>query len=474
MVLREGFDKIINSKSKTFLAFCFCFLAGIAVMSLINTDKKWVMFFYRLLLVAIFFIAWYWKNKKMRFIFISLAIVIAGCWRYLSVVPDMQNYLGEELEFNAIIVAEPKIGTSQAEYMIRSKTIPDRILIKLPLYPEYRYGDSVKIRCYLEEPYSMPGGDFQYDKYLLTQGVSLVCVNPVAEFTGHNKTFLGYIFALKNIVAGKVAVLWPEPQSSLIGGLLYGERATMPKSITDNFSRVGLSHIVAVSGYNITIIAAALMTLLILAGFYRRQALWVALFCIIIFVIFTGASASAVRAGIMGSVVLLGQYFGRPSRASPALIFAATLMVLVNPYVLIWDVGFQLSFAATAGILFLANGDSVVKTTFSAIVATLPLILYHFGRLSVVALPVNLFVLWLIPYIMLFGFLSLISSFIFYPIGQILAWVTGFGLKYILFIVQIIGRQEWSSVPCKLPWWLMIMLYLLLYRIFLWQNKKLQ
>lgn len=474
MVLREGIDKIMNSKSKTFLAFCFCFLSGVAITSLTGIDREYAIYFYQLLFVAIFFIAWHWKNRALRFAFISLAMIILGCWRYLSAMPNMQDYLGKELEFSAMIVAEPKIGAGQTEYRVKSITIPNKILVKLPSYPEYRYGDRLNINCYLDAPYVMPGSDFQYDKYLLSQRVSAVCVNGNASIIGHNNTFLAYVFALKSIVAKKVAVLWPEPESSLIGGLLYGDRASIPKDISDNFSRVGLSHIVAVSGYNITIIAAALMILLIFAGLYRRQALWVALFCIALFVIFTGAPASAVRAGIMGSVVLFGQFLGRPSRAGPALIFAASLMVLVNPFVLFWDVGFQLSFAATAGIIFFSNGESAIKTTLSAIAATLPLILFHFGRLSAVALPVNLLVLWLIPFLMLFGFLALTLSFIFNPVGQILAWITGFGLKYILLIVDIIGRQNWSSVEWQIPWWLMIMLYLLLYRIYLWQNKKLR
>ncbi|MCX6781904.1 MAG: ComEC/Rec2 family competence protein [Candidatus Magasanikbacteria bacterium] len=473
MVLREGVEKIINSKSKTFLAFCFCFLFGVAVASLADLDEKYVIHFYRLLLIVIFFIALCWNKRKYRYVFIVLAIFSTGCLRYLIAVPNAQNSLGQDTQFTAKIVSEPKITLSQTEYVVKSKILRNKILAKLPSYPEYHYGDLLNITCYLDEPYVMPGSDFRYDKYLLSQGVSAACVNASAQFVGHHNSFLGNIYALKGIVAEKVAVLWPEPESSLIGGLLYGDRVGMPKDITDNFSRVGLSHIVAVSGYNITIIAAALMIILISVGLYRRQAFWVAIFSIFIYVIFTGASASAVRAGIMGSVILIGQYIGRPSRVSPALILAASLMVLVNPYILISDVGFQLSFAATAGIIFLASGTSVVKTTLAAVSATLPLILFHFGRLSIVALPVNILVLWLIPYLMLFGFMAIISSWVFLPIGQILAWLTGFGLKYILIIVDVVGRQSWSSVEWQIPWWLLLLLYLLLYRVYLWQNKKL-
>lgn len=473
MAWREGIEKIVKSKSKTFLAFCFCFILGVAVASLADLYINCAIYLYCLLLVTIFFIAWFWRDQKYRFITIALALTIIGCLRYLMAVPNGQNILGQDAQFTARIVSEPKIGLSQTEYIVKSEIYPDKIQVKLALYPEYNYGDTLGLSCYLDAPYVVPGSDFRYDKYLLSQGVSAVCVNASVRHMGHEDSLLGYIFSLKSVVAKKVAILWPEPESSLIGGLLYGDRVGIPKDIADSFSRVGLSHIVAVSGFNITIIAAALMIILIFIGLYRRQALWVAIFGIILYVIFTGASASAVRAGIMGSIILIGQYIGRPSRASPALILAASLMILANPYILIWDVGFQLSFAATAGILFLANGTSVLKTTSAAIAATLPLILFYFGRLSIVALPVNILVLWLIPYLMLFGFMAIISSWVFFPIGQILAWITGFGLKYVLLVVSIVGRQSWSSVEWQIPWWLLLLLYLLLYGIYLWQNKKL-
>ena len=255
-----------------------------------------------------------------------------------------------------------------------------------------------------------------------------------------------------------MAQLWPEPDSSLLGGLLYGDRNGLSKELTNNFNRVGLSHIVAVSGYNITIIATAVMSVLIFIGLYRRQAFWLAVAIIILFVIFTGASASAVRAGVMGSVFLVGQYLGRPSRAAPSLVLAAAVMILFNPYILFYDAGFQLSALATAGMIFLAE-DGVIKTTVAAIVATLPLILYQFGRLSLVALPVNILVLWIIPYVMLAGFLSIVAAAIFYPLGQIIAYVTGIGLKYIIFFVNLFGDWSWSSIETKIPLWLMILMY---------------
>ena len=129
-----------------------------------------------------------------------------------------------------------------------------------------------------------------------------------------------------------------------MAGLLYGERSGLPLELADNFSRTGVSHIIAVSGYNISIVALALMSLFINLGLARPRAFWLVVAGIILFVIFTGAGASVVRAGIMGLIVLLAGQLGRLSRIGNVLIFTAALMLLFNPYVLIWDAGFQLSF----------------------------------------------------------------------------------------------------------------------------------
>jgi len=153
-------------------------------------------------------------------------------------------------------------------------------------------------------------------------------------------------------------------------------------------------------------------------------------------------------------------------------------MVFGNPYILLWDAGFQLSFLATLGLVYVSPVLSAVipqaenkwivalreplVSTLSAIIATLPLILYQFGRLSLVAPLVNVLVLWSIPWLMLFGFVSLVLGFIFYPVGQLVAWVAGFGLRYVIMVVDFFGNKSWSAVTFQVPWWAMVAMYLAL------------
>ena len=127
--------------------------------------------------------------------------------------------------------------------------------------------------------------------------------------------------------------LWTEPQSTLAAGILYGERNGFDPEIKTNFSRAGITHIVAVSGYNITIIVWILMGVLIFIGLYRQQAFWVCLLLIFLFVVFTGASASAVRAGLMGVLLLFTQYLGRKNDVFRLLVYTATVLTLVNPLI---------------------------------------------------------------------------------------------------------------------------------------------
>ena len=271
-----------------------------------------------------------------------------------------------------------------------------------------------------------------------------------------------------------------------MAGLLYGSRSGLPVDLMENFNRSGITHIIAISGYNITIIVLILMTVLIFFGFYRRQAFWITVGMIFIFVIFTGASPSVTRAAIMGTIVLLAQYFGRISSPLNLLTLAMALMLIFNPQVLWWDAGFQLSFLATIGLLYLSplllNTKEGLKTTISlketlsatmsAIILTLPLMLYQFERLSIVAPITNILILWLIPWLMLLGFLSVIISFIFFPAGQIIAWLSGFGLDYVIMMAEWFGSKRWSAIDFSLPWWGMLGGYaFLLIFIVLWRRK---
>lgn len=406
--------------------------------------------------------------------------------RYVFAFPSVLPQEGEQT-FTGIILSEPDVRIDTVNYKIcpdgdaGSRTLRrDNLkfaicnLVKSGLYPRFEYGDELQVTCKLKKPDGM---------YYARQGAFLFCERPDIIKIGEKKGnfFMAKILEFKHIVAEQVNRLWHEPQASFMAGLLYGYRGGLG-DLNDLFNRTGVTHIVAISGYNISIIAMVLCTICVQLFIPRKKAFWLVSTGIVLFVVFTGASASVVRAGIMGLIVLFAKQIGRMSQAGRVLVFTAVLMCLHNPFVLVWDAGFQLSFVATLGLVYLSpimsaklslqalkgRGNLVgirsalfetFVATISAIIATLPLILYQFGRLSIVAPIVNILILWTISYIMFMGFLAVILSFVFYPLGQLVAWLALLGLNYIIEVVKWFGSLSFAAVDLTIPAWLMFVVY---------------
>ncbi|TSC84659.1 MAG: Uncharacterized protein G01um101413_43 [Parcubacteria group bacterium Gr01-1014_13] len=489
----EWLQKTVNSKSKTFLTFCFCFILGTGLFSFLQ-DQGLLFYTYISLFLILFFLIIFWNHRIKRFLVLGLLFFILGGIRFLISIPNhdssrIEYYNGNKISLQGWVSQEPSIGVSDARYIINvtckgepCEKVGGKVIIKTRLYPQYQYGEELDISCSLQEPENFIDSNFNYKNYLAKQGVWSVCANPKINSLGVNEgnSLFKTMFLVKSYIQNQMVRLWPEPANSLLAGILYGNRSGLPKEMVDNFTRTGVSHIVAVSGYNVSIIVLVLNGLLIYIGLSRRQSFWFLSLFILAFVFFSGASASVVRAGVMAAIVLVAQYIGRLSAAGRTLVYAAVIMLLFNPYVLIWDAGFQLSFLSTFGLVYLSpifekaifnkikNFPGlmplveVLTTTISAIIATLPLILFQFGRLSIVAPLVNVLVLWLVPWLMLFGFIALIISWVFFPLGQVVAWVVGLGLNYVIIIVDWFGRKSWSAVDIHIPVWLMAVVYLLL------------
>ncbi len=532
-MLKEGLEQIIKSKSKTFLAFCFCFILGAGIFSLFE-GKEFLFYLHILLFAILFFVIIFWSKKEYRFYCLCLLVFVLGGIRFFLTIPGkdadrIDFYNGSKKIIKGFVVREPDIGVSDARYVVRVEAIANQpvitmtkeeslskskirqrslrgvnptqddnqrerasgnIMIKTLIYPEYKYGDQLEVSCLLQEPTNFADSDFNYKKYLAKQDVWSTCANPQIKKVGAGKGnfFISAMLKMKSRITLQMAKLWPEPSNSLMAGILYGARSGLPDDLTTNFSRTGVTHIVAVSGYNVSIIVVVLNSILIYLGLFRKQSFWSLVFLILAFVFFTGATASVVRAGIMAVIVLLSQYLGRLSAVGRVLVYAVVVMLIFNPYLLMWDAGFQLSFLSTLGLVYLVpifepltekikvTGTSVMllevfTTTMAAIMATMPLIMHQFGRFSVVAPLVNILVLWIIPWLMLFGFLSLILSLVFFPLGQLVAWVAGLGVRYVIIVVDWFGNKSWSAVDMKISLLTMIFIYLVL---ILFVTKKYQ
>lgn len=237
--------------------------------------------------------------------------------------------------------------------------------------------------------------------------------------------------------------LLPEPMSSLAAGILLGVKGQMPTDFYTALVGTGTMHIVAASGYNVTIVGNAVIQVFsrILP---KSIAIVLAITAILIYVLLSGAGASIVRAAIMGSLGLMAFYFGRPTQARRLLYIAAMTMLLIDPS-MIFDVSFQLSFMATFGLLFM---EPMVKKlpqisflkeylypTLSATIFTLPVIWWHFGRVSYISPIVNMMVLPVVPLIMLETLVVLVVGIVSPGVAQIIAWVLYPLLWYVVEVI---------------------------------------
>jgi ComEC/Rec2-related protein len=217
----------------------------------------------------------------------------------------------------------------------------------------------------------------------------------------------------------------------------------------------GLRHLAAVSGTHITIMAGIIAPFLIWLGWWRQKARWAALIFIWLFVAMIGLPASAVRAGIMGSLMILAQIIGRPGDILRLIAIAAAFMVWQNPLALRFDIGFQLSFLAVLGMCFLVRPiqaklkfipekpeflRSALAITLAAQIFTLPLLVYNFGYVSPYGLIANVLAEPIVPFVTIYGFVLAIAAAASSVLGYLLFFPMWLALSYLLAVTDIFSQ----------------------------------
>jgi len=271
--------------------------------------------------------------------------------------------------------------------------------------------------------------------------------------------------------------------------LILGIKRNIPDYFNDALSKTGLTHIIALSGYNITIILIVLGNVL-LGYLNRKQVFIVGMLFVLAFVVLTGAASSVVRAAIFSLMVIFGKTIGRQADFTNLILLAAVTMLLLNPFLLRSDVGFQLSFLAFAGIIYLSPVikkifekekykkipewiKNPLTETLSAQILVTPLILTIFGRVSFISPLANVLVLWIIPLSMGLAFAVGLAGIIFYPLGFVLAFLLWPCLEFIIQTVLILSKMPLASLELKSGLWAVgLILYLLIAVYFGWLMKK--
>lgn len=356
------------------------------------------------------------------------------------------------------------------------------VLVRAPRFPEYDYGDRLLVSGLLETPPELEG--FPYRTYLASRGIYSVLERPQIEQIARDQGSImrRAMFDLRDRARDLIARLVPDPEASLLQGILLGIRSGIPSKLYDDYNATGTSHIIVISGVNITIVAG-LFTYLFGRLLGKHRAYWLVMTGILFYVILVGADPVVVRAGVMGVLFVTAIRLGRAATAYVSLLTSVIFLTLINPHSL-WDVGFQLSFAATLSLILFAPplkdaferalarvvpqerarlwvyylNDALI-VTLAAQVLVVPLILHTFGRVSLVAPLANLLILPLQPPIMILGGLATIVGLLppLEPVAQAIAWAPWLGLAYTNAVVRWMADWPFASLQVNIPGagWLM-------------------
>jgi competence protein ComEC len=302
---------------------------------------------------------------------------------------------------------------------------PWRTYAWLPRYPALIPGDRIAFDETLE-PVRRDGSEFA--TYL--EGIEVDVTVRVRDLTllGDGSGVLGIAEGLRRLADESLARVLPEPMAGLASAILVGRRDRVAREVSDAFTATGLSHVVAISGWNIALIGAVIGSLLAALGLGRRRRTVAIVVTLGAFTLIAGGGASVVRAALMGGVALVARETGRPGTAAAALGIATWCLLLLDP-AMATDIGFQLSVAATAGLL--AWGSRLTRrllgtrpgparrwlaeslgVSLAAQAATLPLVLFHFGRLSLVSPAANLMIAPVVAPAMLVASVCLVAGMV--------------------------------------------------------------
>lgn len=470
-----------------FLHFNFSFLIGVATNSFFNEwiNWFWVSALSLALLVFIFVLI------KVNWAII-MVIIFSGFWMggYLvdkEIKPIKNLYEGnfsaimkivrvpEEREKYQQVIVEPikEKGNIDGE---KSKMVQGRVLIYAPLKPSYRYGEILRVKCELRQPESQ-FGRFDYQKFLAKNKIYQVCNNPrinklenndVVLLVGLKDKLLNHIFSFRRSLENSLKQLLPQPEGAYLAGLLLGGDGRLPAAVAENFRLTGTTHVVAVSGSNIAIISNILIAIAIALGFWRQQAFLIAITGVIFFVLMIGAPASAIRAAIMGGLLIWAVSMGRLSNSGRATLFAATVMTAFSPLILVYDVGFQLSVTATLGIIYFypyfkekyaIKNDflslrSIFFLTLAAQIGVFGVLVYNFETFSLISPLANLIIVPFIPFIMFLGAIMLITS-VYLPLAKLFVWPVFFALRLEILAIEFLAKLPGAQISLEglSLWW---------------------
>jgi competence protein ComEC len=423
------------------------------------------------------------SGRDLAWATLVAALLVGGAWCYDAALPATQpqgiaRYNDRPaVRFRAVVSGEPDERGTSVRLRLSAREVFDGqwqdtsgdVLMRAGLFPRHNYGDLLEVTGKLETPPTLE--DFDYREYLARHDVYSTIAYPKVTLltTGQGSPVWAGLYDLRADLGSALADALPEPEASLAEGILLGRRTSLPPSLSQAFNDTGTSHLLAVSGYNVTLVAGLFIAVLAwLIG--RRRAAWLALAAIVGYAFLVGGQPSVQRAAVMGGLYVAATALGRQSGALQALALAGAGMTAFDPQ-LVKDASFQLSFASTLGLIVFAPGlrshleralmpgdgdDSLpgplraavelVAVTLSAVAFTLPIVAVDFGRISLVALPANLLTVPTFPLIMITAALTAVGGMVSSTVGAFLGWLTWPAVAYLRAVVEAMADVPSAAV----------------------------
>ncbi|MBU0624839.1 ComEC/Rec2 family competence protein [Patescibacteria group bacterium] len=467
--LKDCWLKLARSSSRIFLVLVGAWLVGLVAHALIEKPIAGTTIVAISAIGATVFSLAARLSWRAVFILLTVTSAILGFWRY-NEAWRRSAYTQPEIEiiadqFEAIVVADARVRVAESMLTVDDirtadgQALPGRAQLYVRSPFSYLYGERVTWKC---QPRPVSTKSDNWNDRLLLAGARWTCTvydPPEVLASNQGNKIRAWLSMLKRGVIASIQRILPEPEASFLLGLLIGVKDGLPEQLTESFRNTGTSHILAVSGYNVTQLINVGTLLLALILVPRRRSVALMAGVVIVFACIVGGDASVIRAAIMGCVGILATLYRRQYSGVRALLAAAALMLLVNPLVLRHDVGFQLSFAAVWGLHALAPGllgflplsrragvGRILGETLAATLATLPIVLFVFGRLPAIGLLANLLILPIIPWAMLFGALAAAVGLM----SGALALVPAMAAAWLMRLVEWIAITSARLMPLAL------------------------
>jgi len=454
------------------MAACVCFVIGVWAVQYVLLGFWWVAIVGLILLCAGFF-----RGRVYSFFIVASAGCLLGLWYGSQARGDLSVYasfIDTRIIIQGKVKEDPTTSTSSGLVMqldglsIKGVKTSGTLWVSTRERVDVKRGDIVTVKGVFEEGFGTFAG--------MMRSVSVEALErPVPGDIGR---------VFRDWFASAVRLGIPEPQASLGIGYLTGQKSALPDDLAESLRIAGLTHIVVASGYNLTILVRLARKLFMRVS--KFTATLASSLMITSFIMVTGLSPSMTRAGLVAGLSLAAWYYGRQFHPIILLSFAAAVTVIWQPSYAWGDLGWQLSFAAFAGVMILAPllqryffGDAppgtirqVLGETISAHIVTIPIIAPAFGVLSNVAVPANMLIVPLVPLAMLLTFIvgvvGLVAPMMIEIVGLPVTWL----LTYMTSVATYLAELPWAQLEVSLSWWVILLYVVVVISVCVYLWKK--